>query len=200
MHLCDHQIPKSHRPSSPAEALQVPEIVLSIQECLSLDTLLVSLQVSRLWYNAGHPLLWRTVHWENIRQKCSETMAIQEQMLLHSHRIRTLHCMFHSQEKISSVDTSVLLNSFVGKVRVSTICLLLRIFFFFLQGPLYVKMLKNSTLCAFIFALSNSHERSGCSDTSARYVSSTFYTLAEEETRATLPQRPLRPSAHPATV
>lgn len=156
MHLCDHQIPKSQRPSSPAEALQVPEIVLSIQECLSLDTLLVSLQVSRLWYNAGHPLLWRAVHWENTRQKCSETTVIQEQMLLHAHRIRTLHCMFHSQGKISSVDTSVLLNSFVesptsatrdqGRVRVSTICLLLRIkwtslvfpFFFFFAG---------STLC-----------------------------------------------------
>lgn len=135
MHLCDHQIPKSHRPSSPVEALQVPEIVLSIQECLPLDTLLVSLRVSRLWYNAGYPLLWRTVHWENTRQKCSETTAIQEQMLLHSHQIQTLHCMFHSQGKISSVDTSVLLNSFVGtptlatrdqgRVRVSTVCLLL---------------------------------------------------------------------------
>ncbi|KAF9274878.1 hypothetical protein BGZ74_004210, partial [Mortierella antarctica] len=35
-------------------------------------------------------------------------------MLLHSHRIRILHCMFHSQGKINSVDTSVLLDSFVG--------------------------------------------------------------------------------------
>lgn len=131
MHLRDYQIPKSHLPSSPADALLVPEIVLSIQECLPLASLLVTLRVSRLWYNAGHPLLWRTVHWENTRQKCSETTAIQEQMLLHSHRIRTLHCMFHSQGKISSVDTSVLLNSFVGtpthatrdqgKTRVSTI-------------------------------------------------------------------------------
>ncbi|KAF9347711.1 hypothetical protein BGX26_000813 [Mortierella sp. AD094] len=89
-------------------ALGIPEVILLIQEQLDKPSLQVSLRISRLWYHTGHHLIWQSVDWDNTLEG-----SIQEgAMLIHSYRIKTLRCMFHSQASTSNVDSSSLVRSF----------------------------------------------------------------------------------------
>ncbi|KAF9562703.1 hypothetical protein EC968_005185 [Mortierella alpina] len=92
------------------KALGIPEIVQLIQEQLCRPSLLISLRVARLWYHAGHCLVWRAVDWDNTLEGSFKELA----MLQNIHRIRVLQCMFHSQAgTVSSVDSSSFLRSIV---------------------------------------------------------------------------------------
>ncbi|CAO3566732.1 unnamed protein product [Mortierella alpina] len=91
-------------------ALGIPEIVQLIQEQMCRPSLLISLRVAQLWYHAGHRLVWRAVDWDNTLEGSSKELTMFRNM----HRIRVLHCMFHSQAgTVSSVDSSSFLRSIV---------------------------------------------------------------------------------------
>ncbi|KAG0356445.1 hypothetical protein BC939DRAFT_499887 [Gamsiella multidivaricata] len=91
------------------KALNIPEIVYSIQEQLDRATLNRSLLVSRLWYLSGHPLVWQTVDWDNTLEGSFQ----EEVMRRYAYRIETMRCTFHSQGGTSKVDSSSLLREFV---------------------------------------------------------------------------------------
>ncbi|KAF8945644.1 hypothetical protein BGZ47_002250 [Haplosporangium gracile] len=92
-------------------ALEIPEIVLLIQEQLDRPSLLTSLRVVTLWHQVGRHLVWQTINWDNTSNDATTAKTIEDKMIENSHRIRTLRCMFHSQAGTSYVDSSVLLRT-----------------------------------------------------------------------------------------
>ncbi|KAG0252257.1 hypothetical protein BG011_007094 [Mortierella polycephala] len=99
------RIPRLQTPTE--KALGIPEIVQLIQEQLGRSSLVVSLQVSRLWYHVGHYLVYRTVEWsDNL-----EGSIVEKMILDNAHRIRTLSCMFHSQAGTNNIDATPLLHT-----------------------------------------------------------------------------------------
>lgn len=123
----EQRIPRSLAPSPPSSiisvpamkrTLEIPEIVLLIQEQLDRPSLLTSLRVASLWHQVGRHLIWQTVDWDNATSNNvaavsagADARTIEEMMVENSHRIRTLRCMFHSQAGTSFVDSSVLLRT-----------------------------------------------------------------------------------------
>ncbi|KAG9064627.1 hypothetical protein KI688_002885 [Linnemannia hyalina] len=123
----EQRIPRSLAPSpsssiisAPAmkRTLEIPEIVLLIQEQLDRPSLLTSLRVASLWHQVGQHLVWQTVDWDNatsnnaaVAGAGADARTIEGMMVDNSHRIRTLRCMFHSQAGTSFVDSSILLRS-----------------------------------------------------------------------------------------
>ncbi|KAH7041810.1 hypothetical protein BKA57DRAFT_472722 [Linnemannia elongata] len=123
----EQRIPRSLAPSpSPSiisvpamkRALEIPEIVLLIQEQLDRPSLLISLRIASLWHQVGQHLVWQTINWENatsnnfaVASANADARTIEGMMVENSHRIRTLRCMFHSQAGTSFVDSSVLLRT-----------------------------------------------------------------------------------------
>ncbi|KAG0289981.1 hypothetical protein BGZ96_006521 [Linnemannia gamsii] len=100
-------------PDLPARkrALEIPEIVLLIQEQLDRPSLLVSLRITSLWNQIGRHLVWHTVDWDNATNNVTHSRTVEDKMLENSHRIRTLRCMFHSQAGTSYADSSALLRT-----------------------------------------------------------------------------------------
>ncbi|KAF9156313.1 hypothetical protein BG015_006158 [Linnemannia schmuckeri] len=92
-------------------ALEIPEIVLLIQEQLDRPSLLTSLRIATLWHQVGRHLVWQIIDWDNTSNNATTAKTIEDKMVENSHRIRTLRCMFHSQAGISYVDSSVLLRT-----------------------------------------------------------------------------------------
>ncbi|KAF9906721.1 hypothetical protein EC991_000313 [Linnemannia zychae] len=86
-------------------ALEIPEIILIIQEHLDRASLLNSLRAASLWYHAGRHLVWRTIEWDNT----VSTAMIEEKMVENAYRIRGLRCTFHSQGGTSYIGSSMLL-------------------------------------------------------------------------------------------
>ncbi|KAF9142097.1 hypothetical protein BGX30_003413 [Mortierella sp. GBA39] len=123
----EQRIPRSLAPSAPSSiilvpamkrTLEIPEIVLLIQEQLDRPSLLTSLRVASLWHQVGRHLVWQTVDWDNatsnnvaVAGAGADARTIEGMMVDNSHRIRILRCMFHSQAGTSFVDSSVLLRT-----------------------------------------------------------------------------------------